>query len=291
MSADTKDAPAAGHVAEVTDYQYQADQIHPDRITASRSILQKIIQKSPAHAWAAHPRLNPLWEPDPPKKEFDVGTVCHQLLFDGAAGVQVLEFDNWRTNASKEAAATARAHGLIPLLDKEWEQADAMITAVRRKLGGDYFAPGQHEVTLVWEDHGVLCRARLDYLSNDRRVIRDFKTSSNAEPFKFSRGSFFDYGYDLQDAFYRRAVAACFDTEATFELIVAEKDAPYETIAFASDPATLALANAKLDWALGVWRECLETGVWPGYDARVHSVTLPPWIEDQWWRKFEGATA
>lgn len=278
-------------VLERTEFEYHADQIDPDRPTASRSILQKIIQKSPAHAWAAHPKLNPLWEPDPPKKEFDAGTVCHQLLFDGAAGVQVVEFDSWRTNASKEAAATARSHGLIPLLRKEWEQAEAMMDAVRTKLGPDYFAEGQHEVTLSWEDQGVLCRARLDFLSDDKRMIRDFKTASNAEPFKFSRGSFFDYGYDLQDAFYRRAVAACFGVDATFELIVAEKDAPYETIVFASDPGTLELANAKLDWALSVWRECLETGVWPGYDRRTHSVTLPPWAEEQWWRRFDGVAA
>lgn len=277
-------------VLELPDYAYHADLIDDTRPSLSRSIIQMMVQKSPAHARAAHPKLNPLWSRED-KSAFDVGTVCHQLLLDGAAGVQVIAYDSWRTKAAKEAREDARAHGLVPLLEHEWEKVDAMMTAVSAKIGDDFFTGGDHELTLVWEESDVLCRARVDYLSHDRRVIRDFKTSSNAEPSRFSRGSFFDHGYDLQDAWYRRGVRACFGVDATFELVVAEKDAPYESIVFDSDPATLALANTKIDWALMTWRQCLETDEWPGYDTRTHSVTLPPWAEHQWWARFEGVAA
>lgn len=277
-------------VVEATEYQYHADQIDPDRPSLSRSIIQKLVQKSPAHAKAAHPRLNPLWEPQE-KKAFDVGTVCHQLLLDGVAGVQVIDADNWKSPKTREKAAEARAHGMVPLLGHEWDSVQRMMIAVLAKIGDEYFAGGDHELTLAWEEHGVLCRARIDYLSEDRSVIRDFKTSSNAEPFKFSKGSFFDYGYDLQDAWYRRAVRACFGVDAIFELVVAEKDAPYESIVFDSDPATLALANEKIDWALEVWKRCLETDDWPGYDTRKHSVSPRPWDEEQWFRRAESVAA
>jgi len=277
-------------VLELSEYAYHADMISNERPSLSRSIIQKLIQKSPAHAKTAHPRLNPLWEPET-KKAFDVGTVCHQLLLDGAAGVQVIHADNWKSPKTREKGEEARAHGMIPLLEHEWESVQAMMTAVRSKIGDDYFSGGDHELTLAWEDDGVLCRARVDYLSADRRVIRDFKTSSNAEPFKFSRGSFFDHGYDLQDAWYRRGVRACFGVDATFELVVAEKDAPYESIVFDSDPATAALANEKIEWALAVWKRCLETGEWPGYDTRTHSVSPRPWDEEQWYRRTEAVAA
>lgn len=276
-------------VLEIPEYAYHADQIDPDRPSLSRSIIQTMVQKSPAHAKAAHPKLNPLWSRED-KTAFDIGTVCHQLLLDGAAGVQVIGFDSWRTKAAKDARDDARAHGLVPLLDHEWEQVNVMMTAVRPQVEG-LFDGGDTELTLAWDEHGVLLRARLDWISDDRRMVRDFKTSSNAEPFKFSRGSFFDYGYDLQDCLYRRGVRACFGVDADYELVVAEKDAPFEVIVFDSAPDARALADAKIDWALATWKTCLETGEWPGYPTRTHSVTLPPWAEDQWWARFQGVAA
>lgn len=276
-------------VLDLTEYAYHADMVDPDRPSLSRSVIHAMVTKSPAHAWAAHPKLNPLWMPEE-KKAFDVGTVCHQLLLDGVAGVQVLGFDSWRTNAAKQQAEDARAHGLVPLLQHEWDQVEQMMNVVRPRVG-HLFEGGDTEVTLAWEDNGVLCRCRIDWISSDRTIVRDFKTSTDAEGHRFSRGSFFNYGYDIQDALYRRAVHAVFGTDAHYELVVAEKAAPFEVAVFDSAPDTLALANAKIDWALGVWAECLETGVWPGYDQRTHSVTLLPWMEEQWWARFAGEVA
>ena len=282
-------------VLDLTDHEYQYDLTGDDRPSASRSILHKLITKSPAHARACHPKLNPDWVREE-KRAFDVGTVCHQLLLDGAAGVQVLRFDSWRTNAAKEQAAAARQHGLVPLLEHEWTLVDQAMSTIRERLADrsddpPMFTDGEPEVALVWEEAGVLCRARLDWLSNDQRIVDDFKTASNAEPNAFSRKSFFDYGYDLQAAFYARGVRAVFGVDPTFRLLVLEKEPPFELIVFDAAPDVLELANAKIDWALSVWRDCLANDSWPGYPARTHSVTLPPWAEDQWWARFQGAAA
>lgn len=269
-------------VLEIPEFAYHTDQIGDDRPSLSRSVIQKLIEKTPAHAKAAHPKLNPLHEVET-KKAFDVGTVCHQLLLDGAAGVQVLAFDNWTTKASREARDQARAHGLIPLLEKDWAQVEAMMDAVREQLDGrGLFEDGDPELTLVWEERGVLCRARLDWLTDDRGGIHDFKSSTNPEPAKFSRGSFFDHGYDLQACWYRRGVRACFGADATFTLAVAEKEPPFQLIVFEPAPDVLELAERKIDWAIDVWRRCLETGEFPGYSTRTHYVNLPPWAEPQW---------
>lgn len=282
-------------VLEIPAYSYHADLIDEGRPSLSRSVIQTMVQKSPAHAKAVHPKLNPLWQRED-KTAFDVGTVCHELLLDGAAGVQVISYDSWRTNAAKEARDRARQHGLVPLLQHEWEQVDAMMTAVREQLAvrdddPPLFTNGDPELTLTWEEAGVLCRARLDWLAHDHATVDDFKTSSNAEPFKFSRGSFYDHGYDLQAAWYQRAVRACFGVDPVFRLAVVEKQPPFQVIVFDAAPDVLALANTKIDWALGTWKQCLETGEWPGYPTRTHSVTLPPWAEDQWWARFEGTAA
>lgn len=269
-------------VLKIPEFAYHTDQLGDDRPSLSRSVIQKLIEKTPAHARAAHPKLNPLYEVET-KVAFDVGTVCHQLLLDGAAGVQVVNYDDWRTKAAKEEAATARAHGLIPLLEKDWVQVEAMMAAVREQLDGrGLFEDGESELTLVWEERGVLCRARLDWLTTDRQAIHDFKTSTNPEPGKFSRGSFFDHGYDLQAAFYMRGVRACFGTDADVRFAVAEKEAPYLLAVFGVPPHVLHLANRKIDWALDTWRECLATDTWPGYPEDVCWVDLRPWDEAQW---------
>jgi hypothetical protein len=283
-------------VLDLTEYEYHADQVDNDRPSASRSILQIIDQKTPAHAKAAHPRLNPDWMPQQ-KKSFDVGHTAHELLLYGEANVAILGgYADWKKPKAREEAVLARSYGRIPLLQHEWDQVRSMMTAVREQIDArddepPLFTDGDHEVTLAWEENGVLCRARLDWLSADRRTVDDFKTSSNAEPFRFSRGSFFDYGYDLQAAFYQRAVRACFGVDPVFRLAVVEKEPPHSLIVFDAAPDVLELANAKLDWALGVWARCLDTGEWPGYPCRTHSVTLPPWAEEQWFKRFEGVAA
>lgn len=261
-------------VPDVSEFQYHQDLV-ADEPTISRSFIHTMIQRSPKHAWAGHPKLNPEYVTPDDEAKFDLGTAAHALFLEGRNAVEVCEFDSWRTNAAKEARDLARAHGRIPLLDKDWQAVQAMCAALRDQLPGGYFQDGEAERTIVWRDRGVLCRARLDYLSGDR--IYDYKsTSSTAAPGAWSR-TMFNFGYDIQAAFYLRGSGAsrfCFAVQETFE--------PYAVQTFELAPDALALANRKIDWALDTWKRCMESGVWPGYPARTAFVTLPAWAEVQW---------
>jgi hypothetical protein len=261
-------------VLEVTEFAYHQDTV-ADEPTISRSFIHTMIVRSPWHAWAHHPRLNPAYVTPQDEAKFDLGTAAHALFLEGRNAVEVVEADSWRTNAAKEQRDLARAHGRIPLLDKDWQAVQAMCDALRDQLPDGYFTDGEAERTVVWRDRDVLCRARLDYLAGD--TIYDYKsTSSSAAPQAWSK-SMFNFGYDLQAAFYLRGSGAsrfCFAVQETFE--------PYAVQTFELAPDTLALANRKIDWALDTWRDCIATGVWPGYPARTAYVTLPPWAEQQW---------
>lgn len=161
---------------------YHRDLIDDKRPSLSASIAHILTTSSPKHAWTAHPKLNPDWQPREEEK-FDIGKAAHALLLEGEAAVRVIPFDDWRTNAAKDEREAARAEGRIPLLAKHWEGVEAMRAAAYGQLEGldvqpTLFTDGKPEQTLVWEDNGVLCRARLDWLRTDLTAIDDLKTTS-----------------------------------------------------------------------------------------------------------------
>lgn len=277
-----------GSISSISAAQYHAD-IMADRPTLSSSIARILIAESPAHAYANHPRLNSAYAP-PVEQKFDIGTVVHQLLLDENARVEVIHFDSWRTKESQQCADAARAAGKTPLLAKDWARAQEIADAIRVQVAGlDVDPPlltdGQPEQTLTWEENGVACRARLDWLRDDRAAIDDIKTTSkSASPDTWSR-TVFSMGYDVQAAFYLRGVKAVTGAEPEFRLAVCETSPPYALAVIGMSPAALALANDKLDWALGVWQKCLADDSWPGYAKRVAYAVPPSWEETRWLEK------
>lgn len=270
--------------------EYHSDAISvDDRPSLSASIAKILVAESPAHAYAAHPKLNPAWAPADEQK-FDLGTVVHQLLLDEHARVEVIHFDSWRTAEAKQCRDVARAAGKTPLLAADWARATEIADAIRGQVAGLDVQPplltdGKPEQTLVWEENGVACKARLDWLRDDRAAIDDIKTTSrSANPDTWSR-TVFSMGYDIQAAFYLRGVKAVTGSEPDFRLVVCETDPPYALSVIGMTPGALELANAKVDWALATWKRCLADDVWPGYAKQVAYAVMPSYEESRWLEK------
>lgn len=271
-------------------YSMTADRYHADPCVSpslSSSLARTLVGSSLAHARAAHPRLNPDWEPSFDDK-FDIGTVVHALLLDESAeSVEVVLFDDWRTNAAKEQREEARLAGRTPLLAKHYEQAVKIVAGVKEQIEWLDVTPalldaGKAEQTLVWEDHGVLCRARLDWLRDDFSAIDDLKTTGrSANPDGFSR-NLFGLGYDMQAAFYLRGLRTLTGAEAEFRFLVVETSAPFAVSVISLGPDALMLANKKVDWALDKWARALRNDVWPGYPTQVCYAELPAYEETRW---------
>lgn len=273
-----------------------ADDYHADPCTTpslSSSLIDTIIRRSPAHARAQHPRLNP----DRVEREaghFDIGSAAHALLLeqDDSLVTPVAAAD-WRSKQAQQIRASERAAHRIPLLEREWEQVQATVAAVRDQLAQIDADPpllqnGKPEMTMVWEDDGVTCRALADWLHDDGSAIDDLKTTSlSASPEGWSR-TMFDHGSDIQAAFYMRGLEALTGRRhLQFRFIVAEITPPYGVSVFTISPDVRAVADAKIDRALHVWRRGVATGVWPGYPRRVCHIELPPWIETRWLERDE----
>jgi hypothetical protein len=262
-----------------------------DRPSLSASIAHLLVNQTPLHAWAAHPVLNPDVVREE-KAHFDIGTVVHALVLEGGTDrVLVIDADSWRTRDAQEQRDDARAADLIPLLRKDWDRVEAMVDAVwaqlnrRRELGVDdppLLTDGKPEQTLVWEESGVTCRARPDWLRDAFTVIEDFKTTGKpANPLAWSR-SVWANGYDIQAVMYLRGLARLEGVTAQFRWIVAETQPPFALSVLAPAMSTLEIGQAKVERAIDKWRECVATNTWPGYPTPVYYVEVPAYEEARW---------
>lgn len=277
LSPGIHDLPAA---------DYHLDPCEQPSLSASMAAV--LCTSSPAHAWTKHPVLNPDYQPSEEAK-YDLGRAAHSLILErDESTIEVFDYDNWRTKAAQEAAATARLHGKTPMLLNQWSDLSAMVVATHWQLAKfavrpSMFVDGKPEQTLVWEEDGVWCRARCDWLHHDYSAIDDLKTTSrSANPERWTRGPLFDHGADIQAAFYLRGLKAITGVDAEFRWCVVESSPPYALSVIAPGPDVLALANVKVDWALATWRECLRSGDWPAYETRVCYAQTQPWMENQW---------
>ena len=290
----------AGIHAAVSVEAYHADPCPQPSLSAS---MCKIFDgESPLHAWTAHPRLNPAWQPEDPSKIFDLGTVCHALLLEGADVAHVIAATNkegepvtdWRTRVAQLERDAARTAGKIPLLAHQVPEVAAMIQAATVQLAEhkdarDVFRDGKPEQTLIWqEEGGIWCRARLDWLSDSRLKIADYKTTSgSANPETISR-LMIASGWDIQAAFYLRGLEALDPRPGVtreFRFVVQETFPPYVLCVLGLAPEWQWSGQSKVSRAIELWRKCITDDRWPGYPDRTVYPDLPKWEEERITRK------
>jgi len=274
----------------LTAAQYHADDLG-DTPTLSASVAHILCTQSPAHARAAHPKLNPQHVRQD-EQRFDVGTAAHALLLEGREAVQVVDAADWRTKEAKLLRDDAREQNRIPLLAAQWADVQAMCESVREQLAGIECAPplfvdGKPEQPISWEDdYGVMCRALVDWLHDDFTAIDDLKTTArSANPEGWTRTTMLSIGADIQACFYTRGIEKITGVRPEFRFVIAETSEPFAVSVVSPGPEMMALAEKKVAYALRVWAQCLRNGVWPAYPARVAYAELPGWEESRWLEK------
>jgi hypothetical protein len=253
----------------------------------SSGIAKLLIDRSPAHAWTAHPSLNPAWQPEVEDK-FDMGTAAHRLLLEGDDCIVEGDFADWRTAVAKQFKEDARGLNQIPLLRPQADRVREMVAKARMQMDElyhdlDLFTGGKSEQTICWkDDHDVLCRARIDWLHDTTMAVDDYKTTSaSADPRKWER-TMYGMGADVQVAWYLRGLKKLTGVDAEWRYVVQETYPPYALSVVTLAPSALALANDKVQKAIDLWATCLENDFWPSYPARVASIEVPTWVEMDW---------
>lgn len=252
----------------------------------SSSIARTMLDRSPLHAWHAHPRLNPAHEAEESTR-LDLGSIAHRLVLGAGADLEIIEAEDYRTKAAKEARDAAREAGRIPCLRSQFHQVAEMAEAARpvfhELFGGEPAVRAHAELVMIWREGPVWCRGMIDAISHDLRVRADYKTTADAAPAVFGR-RLYDAGYHFQEAFYERGLAAM-DPEGrgrrTSFVIAQEIDPPYAVSVHRVDAAGRMIAAKQAAAAIGMWTRCMETGEWPGFPG-INTPELPTWHETSW---------
>lgn len=277
-----------GLFTDLSTDQYFADPCAQPSLT--QSLVKTLLERSPLHAWYAHPRLNPDFVRDDATK-FDVGNIAHRLLLGRGREIVPLDFADWRTNAAKQAREDAAAAGKLAVLGKHYALADRMVRACDEALAERgleevfHVEHGDAEICAIWQEGKTWCRQLIDWLSADRLTFADYKsTLESAAPHALARKMVND-GWHIQGAMAERALAKLDPANIgrrRYLFVVQEAALPYAVSVVELSESALTMGRKMLDAGLKVWTRCMFTNHWPGYPLQTVVPDFPEWAEAQW---------
>ncbi len=238
--------------------------------------LKNAYSKSALHYW--HGKHGPRPKPTAAMNQ---GSAVHARIgepetFDKEFAIKP-EGLNLRT---KEGKLWKEEQGNKILLDTSFGEAlkgieEAFLASPGRRY---YEMEGESEFTFVWEQENMPAKCRPDWVSNDRKIIVDLKTTQDASKRGFQR-SIGTYSYHLQAAWYCMGVEAVTGVKPEeFTFIAIEKTAPYGIGVYKADQEMLEIGKEKCLEALSMIATWEDLQIFPGYSEEVELISLPPWL-------------
>ena len=245
----------------------------------SYSTAKVLNEKSAYHAYLQHPLLGN--EKSLPTEPMIKGSILHGLLLGGGPKVSVLNFDNYKTKLAQETKKAVIAEGKIPILEIKmaviYEAKNKIIEQIK-ELAPYFFEPHESELSVRWTmDNGVKCQSRFDWIKPETGLIIDLKTISADNHTKLDT-HILNFGYDIQEAMYMQCANKTWPDMAgrfKWEFIFVEPEPPYMVSVVETDTSMSWLGESKVKRAADKWKECLESGVFPGYGRQM--VSAPGW--------------
>lgn len=291
---------AAGLVAGPGLYRMPASTYHADPAptpSLSRSIAVAMLDRTPQHAWIAHPRLGG-GEDDAKDRKLDVGSVAHELLIGQGRGVHIITarnkagdvVENYSTKAAQEERDEAIEAGLTPVLRCDMDRAEAMVDAVRLRLARIPGAEGAYqdgigETAAVWRDPtGIYGRCMFDWWGPTEYDVWDLKTTAGGLSDRDLANRIAE-GLDVQAAWYTRGLSLLRPDmigQPTFNFVFVEAKPPHEVRVVRLTGEQIYLGQRKAVTAAVWFGECLRRNEWPGYAPEITRVENPPWIATRW---------
>ena len=207
-----------------------------------------------------------------------IGRVLHAMVLDETPPA-VAVYEGKVRRGEKWEAFAAEHEGETILKRDELEDVAAMRAAVlSHPRSAALFAEGEGEVSMVWEQQGIRCKGRLDWLRPCGSWV-ELKTTEAIKPARFARqaGHFL---YHAQIAFYAGGLATITGQEAPEppHLVTVEKKPPYDVAVYRVDEEAIEAGQRKVDAWLRKLAEARRTGQWPGVAPDVIRLELPDYV-------------
>ncbi len=212
---------------------------------------------------------------------FDVGTATHTLVFEPQhantvwCGPETRRGKDWTQHK-----AEADANGALLLTEGDYKIAVDAANAVRsnkevaKLLSGDLIC----EASIFAKDEktGVDLRCRPDGWRRDIGALIDLKTTVAPDPEGFAK-QVANFGYHIQESFYRRTMGLIGEEIDRFIFISVGKEAPYPVGVYELDWRTLNEGDAAVQHALEQYAIARNTGVWGYGYGELQTLQIPRW--------------
>lgn len=228
----------------------------------------KAIDTSPRHYLAQSTQT--------PTDAMRIGRATHELICDPSAnGIAVYEgirkgqewLDFAATNANKTILTTKEHTRILEM------RAAVEHNACARSL----FARGRGESTIIWDDDGIRCKGRIDWITPDGGLV-ELKTANKVTSRSFA-SSCVSLLYHAQLAFYDHGLTLAQGFNPPSRTIVAiEKKPPYDVVVYRVGTEAIEAGTRKVIAWLDTLKRCRDAGQWPGISGDgMIDLVLPDW--------------
>lgn len=236
----------------------------------SKSGLQVILEKSPLHF------ITKKNEQQKESAALKMGTLIH---------TSILEPENIDKNyavlTEKLDARTKMGKEKKELFEKENEgkivlTLDEFLISqeIKKRIASNAFVKsmmknGKSEMSMFWEYKDTQLKGRADFITEN--LILDVKTTQDASEKVFTR-SIYKYKYHMQAAMYVDGYEAVTGNKIPFVILAIEKEPPFDFSLFLMDDAFLDHGRILYNEALNIYKSCVDTGIWHGYDKKIKTL-------------------
>lgn len=163
--------------------------------------------------------------------------------------------------------------------DKWTNDLGGMFNAVRNHpMIGNLLIKGSEnmEQSLFWVDKktGLLCKCRFD--CRVEKHVFDFKKVADITSEALER-AIYNFGYHLSARHYLNGYEALTGEWGTFTFIFVEDHAPFNIRVMKLGEDSLFIADVDTNAALVRFKQCFDSGEWPGYPETTELIDLPEW--------------
>lgn len=259
-----------------------------------------VLLRSPAHlrAYIEEPRASTpaqtigsaadvlTLEPDQFDARYAVAGICAAIkkgdgLRCSNTGTKYLDGE-WFCGTKGHAPEGAGEPDKIALSQDDVVRCRRIADAVRShpKIGKILASPGRAQLTIVWRDPGtgLLCKGRIDYLSDAFGIALDLKTTKDARAFSFEK-SVAEYGYHRQLAFYEDGLRENGIQLGHLVFAAVEKEAPFAVAGYRLSGGAADEGRIELRLLLDRYAELQDVPMadWPGYGEDIDDISIPAW--------------